>query len=534
MLRDYQKRAIDQLYQWFEQNPKGNPCLVLPTGAGKSHIVAAICKEALQQWPETRVLMLTHVKELIAQNAQKMRDHWANAPLGIYSSGLRKFKLGEPITFAGIQSVRNRASEIGFIDLIIIDECHLCSHKNEGGYRKLINELTKINPALRVIGLSATPYRLGHGYITTKPAIFDDLIEPVTIEELVYKGFLAPLRSKITESKLSTDGVHKRGGEFIESELQKAVDTSENNSKCVSEIIKFAENRKAWLLFCSGVQHAEHVKDEFLKQGILAMCITGDTPSGERDSILAAFKRGEIRAITNANVLTTGFDYPDIDLIAMMRPTMSTALYVQMAGRGMRPKSHTDHCLVLDFAGVVEEHGPVTAVQPKEVMQIDQKGKAPTKKCAHCGEICHAAVRICTACGAEFPEPEKAPLVLNKHVDIMGESESKIKTMGIVGWLWRKHISRSSGNVMLMCTYYGSKISDEPVKVYYPIFNDGYAGERARRHIKKIINESQSEVNFQTDSMDEIAEELNGGLEPGEIIYMKDGNFFKILDMRWG
>jgi DNA repair protein RadD len=172
MLRAYQQRAIDQLYDWMKNN-EGNPCLVLPTGSGKSHIIAAICKDALQNWPETRILMLTHVKELIEQNAEKLRSLWPGAPMGIYSASIGKRELGEPITFAGIQSVRNKARMIGGVDLIIIDESHFIGHKDEGGYRKLIAELTEINPHLRVIGLTATPYRLGHGLITDKPAIFD-------------------------------------------------------------------------------------------------------------------------------------------------------------------------------------------------------------------------------------------------------------------------------------------------------------------------------------------------------------------------
>jgi DNA repair protein RadD len=169
------------------------PCLVLPTGSGKSHIVAALCKDALQNWPETRVLMLTHVKELISQNAAKMREHWPNAPMGIYSAGLRSKRLGEPITFAGIQSVRSKAHQIGHVDLVIIDECHLVSHKDEGGYRQLLADLTSHQSALRVVGLTATPYRLGHGLITDAPALFHALIEPVSIEELVYKGYLSIL-----------------------------------------------------------------------------------------------------------------------------------------------------------------------------------------------------------------------------------------------------------------------------------------------------------------------------------------------------
>jgi DNA repair protein RadD len=218
--------------------------------------VAALCKDALQNWPETRVLMLTHVKELIEQNAEKMRQHWPGAPMGIYSASIGRKDLGEPITFAGIQSVRSKARELGHIDLVIIDECHLVNHKDEGGYRKLLAELKAINPSLRVIGLTATPYRLGHGLITDKPAMFDDLLTPVSIEELVFKGYLSTLRSKITKAKLDVTGVKKRGGEFIESELQAAVDTDDKNQAVVREVVALAGERKAWLFFCAGVKHA--------------------------------------------------------------------------------------------------------------------------------------------------------------------------------------------------------------------------------------------------------------------------------------
>jgi DNA repair protein RadD len=340
MLRDYQQRTIDQLYAWFGDGNAGNPCLVLPTGSGKSHIVAALCKDALQSWPETRVLMLTHVKELISQNAAKMREHWPNAPMGIYSAGLGRKVLGEPITFAGIQSVRTKAAQIGHVDLVIIDECHLVSHKDEGGYRVLLADLLAINPALRVVGLTATPYRLGHGLITDAPALFHALIEPVSIEELIYKGHLSTLRSKPCQTSFDTSGVHKRGGEFIDSELQAAVDTEDNNLAVVDEVIARAGDRKAWLFFCAGVHHAEAIAALLGQYGIAAACVTGTTPKVERDKLLTDFKAGRLRALTNANVLTTGFDYPDIDLIAMLRPTMSPSLCSDGRSRNAGQKPH--------------------------------------------------------------------------------------------------------------------------------------------------------------------------------------------------
>jgi len=527
MLREYQQRTIDQLYAWFEAGGKGNPCLVLPTGSGKSHIIAALCKDALQSWPETRILMLTHVRELILQNAEKMRQHWPNAPLGIYSAGLKRKDLGEPITFAGIQSVRTKAKEIGHCDLIICDECHLIGHKDEGGYRTLINDLKAINPNLRVIGLSATPYRLGHGYITDEPAIFSALITPTSIEELIFKGYLSNLRSKLTTTKLEVDGVHKRGGEYIESELQAAVDTKDKNAKVVREIIKLGHERKSWLIFCAGVAHANHVCQEMVKQGIVAECVTGETPPKERDRMLAGFKAGTIQALTNANVLTTGFDAPGIDLIAMLRPTMSPGLYVQMAGRGLRIAEGKTDCLVLDFAGVVEQHGPITAVTPPP-KKGDKVGEAPVKVCDNCQEICALSVRVCPACGEPFPEPERPALKLS-NLDIMGNDGIELD---VTSWTWRKHISRASGKEMLSLTYYGG-LSDLPVTEYLAVTHDGYAGEKSRRLLTDIAYKSGVALDYNVADLHEMAQQLTEGQPPSHIEHRREGKFFSVMKRTW-
>ena len=524
MLRDYQQRSINQLYKWLGENI-GNPCLVLPTGAGKSHVIAALCKDALQSWPETRILMLTHVKELIEQNAEKMRQHWPNAPMGIYSASIGQKILGEPITFAGIQSIRKHADKIGLVDLIIIDECHLVNHNDEGGYRSLIAELVKINPALRVIGLTATPFRLGHGLITDKPAIFDALLEPVTIEELITKGHLMPLRSKVTTTQLDTTGVHKRGGEYIERELQQAVDTDDINQKVVAEIKSLAGERKAWLLFCAGVAHAEHVALELQKQGISAACITGTTTKNERERLLQEYKSGRIQALTNANVLTTGFDYPDIDLIAMLRPTMSPGLYVQMAGRGLRPKSHTDHCLVLDFAGVVEQHGPITAVEPPQ-KEKKGDGKAPTKTCEECGEIVAISTIECPSCGAVFEQKQKPSLEL-RNVDIMGLDATE---MTVIDWHWQKHISRTSGNHMLSVRYYSDRLDVQPITEYFPVLHDGYAGQKARAMIVFIAQQADAALD---DDLIMQAGKLNKAIPPATIQYRREGKYHRVVDRTW-
>lgn len=527
-LRPYQQRAIDLLYRWLRDN-RGNPCLVMPTGSGKSHVIAALCQDALTSWPDTRILMLTHVKELIKQNAAKLYGHWFGAPLGIYSAGLGRRDI-DAITFAGIMSVCKKAEQLGHVDLVIVDEAHLIGHRDQGAYRDLIRDLQEINPALRVVGLTATPYRLGHGLITDEPALFHGLIEPVTINELIYLGHLAPLRSKATTARLSVDGVHKRGGEYIESELQRAVDNDDDNERVVDEMMGLAEGRKAWLFFCAGVSHAEHVADVLRSRGVVAACVTGKTPRDERDAMLDGFREGKIRAITNANVLTTGFDYPDLDLIVMLRPTMSAGLYVQMAGRGMRIKSHTDHCLVLDFAGVVEQHGPITAVIPSTA--TSGSGKASTRKCKVCKEIYSASASACPSCGTEPPPPEEQrPDMWLHDDDIMGDD---IKKMSVGSWTWRKHVSKSSGKEMLRVTYYPESLTGQSVNEYLCVRHEGYAGMKALSLLATIANCSGCFSEMSGDMpLAEAASILQNSPAPTRIIYKRDGKFFRVVHRTW-
>ena len=524
MLRQYQQRAIDQLYDWFNDHTYGNPCLVLPTGAGKSHIVAALCKGAVQAYPQTKILMLTHVKELIEQNASKLRQHWPNAPLGIYSASLNR-KDVDQITFAGIQSVRKKAQSIGHVDLIIIDECHLINNSQQGGYRELISQLELINPRLRVIGLTATPYRLGQGKLTEgDDALFHDIIEPVDIVELVANGYLAPLKSKHTYSMIDLSKAKKRGGEYIAKDIEDAAEAVIESAIC--ETIARAEGREHWLIFCSGVQNAQHAADLLNRNGIPAGCLTGKNTKVERESILEAFTSGKLKALTNANILTTGFDYPDIDLIAMLRPTMSASLYVQMAGRGMRLKSHTDHCLVLDFAGNVETHGPVTNVRPPKA-RGEGGGETPVKVCPDCFEQLLISVRECPECGYEF-KAEPKPMRLS-NADIMGIEPMD---MAVTDWKWSAHTSRTSGKEMIKVKYYGG-LSDPVITEYFPITHGGSVERRAYEQLQSVALNAGLKGAPTGRTMRGLADWFNTGTHPQIIRYTKNGKFYEVKNRLW-
>jgi DNA repair protein RadD len=404
-LRPYQRAAIEALYDYFSAS-SGNPLVVMPTGTGKSLCIAGFTREAIAAYGDTRVLILTHVKELIQQNFMAMLRAWPEAPAGIYSAGLSRRDIHAQILFAGIQSIHRHARQVQRCDLVLIDEAHLLGRGDSGMYRSFLAQLNEINAGLlKVVGFTATPYRLDSGMLHEgKDRLFTDIAFEVPVLEMIQQGYLCPVVPKQTSTQLDVGGVGTRGGEFIAKDLEAAVDRDEVTRAAVAEIVQHGEGRGSWLVFCSGVAHARHVRDAVREHGVSAETVTGDTPGPERDGILAAFKAGRLRCVTNANVLTTGFDAPGVDLIALLRPTKSVGLYVQMVGRGTRLAEGKDDCLVLDFAGNTARHGPIDVVDGRKKEPAGD-GDAPIKVCPECQTINHASVRRCIGCDYEFPPP---------------------------------------------------------------------------------------------------------------------------------
>ena len=426
-LRDYQQYAIQSIFDYFESNT-GNPIVAMPTGTGKSLVIAGFVQEALKRYWNTKIMGLTHVKELIEQNYGKLLELWAEAPAGVYSAGLKRKESFYPITFGGVASVvkPSTLALFGSIDLLLIDECHLISPNDETNYQKIISFLKTINPYLKVIGFTATPYRMGQGMLTEDGIFTDiccDMVSMDSFNWFIDQSYLIPLIPKPTETILDVSGVHIRGGEYKQDEMQEAVNQDPLTRAAVEETITWGmeQNRQKWLVFASGVDHVINTHREYLRQGIKATFVHSKMSDKERDYNIAAYRAGEFTAIINNGILTTGFDDPAIDLISVMRPTLSTNLWVQMLGRGTRPfwtsgfdlstlpgrqlsifESSKHNCLVLDFARNTKNLGPINdPVLPKA--KGKGTGEAPVKICEGCNSYIHASLRFCPHCGFEFP-----------------------------------------------------------------------------------------------------------------------------------
>ena len=417
-LRPYQQAAVDAVYEHL-RSKETNPCVVIPCGCGKSLVLAQIAKDSVEKW-NGRVLILAHVKELLEQNADKIRKLCPELKIGIYSAGLRSRDTAEQVIVAGIQSVYNKACELDAFDLVVVDEAHAISSEGDGMYRTFLADMKVINPHVRVIGLTATPFRLKGGLICKPENILNEICYEAGLKEMIQQGYLSPLISRAGRAEANLANLHIRGGEFISDEVAAAMDNDALVTSACREIVELTRDRKSVLIFTASVDHCKHVAEKIQAfSGKECAIVTGDTSPAERAEIIARFKgefipadlfgtpKPPLKFLANVNVLTTGFDAPNTDCVVMLRPTNSPGLLIQCAGRGTRlsPETGKSSCLFLDYGGNILRHGPLDMIKVKEPGS-GKGGDAPAKKCPQCLALIHAGYTACPECGYVFPPKE--------------------------------------------------------------------------------------------------------------------------------
>lgn len=427
--RDYQEAGDEALWQFVHNHPDKNPLVVIPTGGGKSGMMGMFCWRMLAAYPHLRMMNVTHVKELVKGNYEALKTLWPRAPAGIYSAGLGHRETRAQVTFAGIMSVVNRAADFGRIDFLIIDEAHRISETAKTSYRKFIDALRKTNPNLIVVGFTATAFRMGLGCLTEEGGLFDEIAFDLSSGEafvwMLQNHYLIRPVPRNPGFQLDSSGISVVAGEFHEGQASSAMHDQNILERAVDNLITTAEadGRQSWLIFCQSIEDSEEVADMLRFKGYPVEAV--HSKRGDRDEVLEKFKRGELRGVTNKDILTTGFDNPRIDLIAMLRLTRSPGLWVQMLGRGTRPcfapgfdittwegrrdailASHKQTCLVLDYVGNTERLGPINYPRiPKR--RGAGSGDPPVRECPACGTYNHISLKCCEECGYEFPVEEK-------------------------------------------------------------------------------------------------------------------------------
>lgn len=424
-LHDYQEIAVEAAIGIVGRG--ASEIIVMPPGSGKSVVAAAIVK-TVHQWNK-RVLILSHVQEIIEQDVGAIRAMLPDVSVGVACAGLGPITLTQRITVASIQSVYHRTGLRWLYDVVIIDEAHLISRNNVSMYRHLIDAIQRDRrKPVPIIGLTATPYRLDSGYLHRGDgALFSRIAYEVPLGPLVDQKYLAPLTTGNVKS-INFDRLPKGDeGDYKVSVYTDTTDDTEwlaESERAVAHTITAAAKRARWLVYCCTIKHAEAVTQLLAKAGIQARCLHSMMERKERRETVAAFRSGQFRALVNVNILATGFDVPDVDCVVLLRPTLSTGAYVQMLGRGMRTSPGKTDCLVLDFAGNVARHGPIADIVPK-VMRFDVKDRVGiVRPCPTCGLDVKPFTRQCGACGHLFASIDAANPAQG-DVMFMGETQGK-------------------------------------------------------------------------------------------------------------
>lgn len=363
VLRPYQQDAVNATLKHFRKSNEP-AVIVLPTGAGKSLVIAELARLA-----KKKILVVTHVKELVAQNVEKFRQYadQQGVKAGVFSAGLKTKQTNYQVTFASVQSVvRNLDRFTQEYSLIVIDECHRVGTMDDAEktsqYGQIIQLLKQQNEQLKVLGLTATPYRMGMGWIyqyhyhgikrSDTPTPFKACIYELPLTYMIKHGFLTPPKlvdapvAQYDFSALSSDA----SGSYNETEVNELlVKYPRVTQAIIEQVAELAETRQGVMIFAATVKHAREIFS-YLPTDMTAL-ITGATANNEREQLIDKFKRGEVKFLVNVSVLTTGFDAPHVDLIAILRPTESVSLYQQIVGRGLRLAEGKTDCLVIDYAG---------------------------------------------------------------------------------------------------------------------------------------------------------------------------------------
>ncbi len=404
-LRDYQHETVTRM---LAEAKHGNATLgVLPTGSGKSHVAAALA----EAYP--RALILAHRQELLTQNAAKL-----NRNVTFACTGLGKPDFSGDIVVASRDTARARCDQLPSFDAVIIDEAHLVGPQAKSGYQRIITAARHHNPDVHLFGLTATPWRLGMGHLT-RGKTFDTVAHEVGYLDLVDRGFLSPLRAFAPRSgQISTEGLKVQAtGDYAQRDL---IDRLGGSTVQIARYIRKAlEVRNSALIFCVNVDHVREMTAAMTAMGIPCAGLT--QKSKNRTEILAKLKSGEIRAVANCEILTTGFDHPPLDVIALARPTASPILAMQMLGRGTRIADGKRDCVVLDFGNVIATNGPITdPVIPKPRKRGKATAAPPVKPCPKCSAILSASARSCHECDWTAPPPKPDLSMRPSEIDPMG------------------------------------------------------------------------------------------------------------------
>lgn len=516
-LRPYQKEVTPAVVKFFHDNKGEHPVVALPTGSGKTYCIADLIRYCVDHWG-VKVIVLSHVKEILEQN-HKALSAYLDCEIGVNSSMMGRREVKD-ITIAGIQSVYRNPEIFKDFNLVIVDEAHLIYVDQESMYQKFFKGIGKHI----CVGFTATPYRLGTGYIygDGPNSMFDGIAYDCTstrkFNKLVKDGYLAKLTTKRTKYEMDTTGIRLIGGDFNEKQMADKFNRENVTNSILKEVLAAGVDRRKWMVFAIDMKHAEHIAEILIRSGIPTAVVHSDMKKigFDRDETIEKIKLGAYRCVVNVNILTTGFDDPTVDLIAVLRPTKSPVLHVQMLGRGSRPSPGKKDCLVLDFARNIDINGPINDV----TLRINGKGaiggEPIVKTCPDCQEKLPPAVRKCPECGYKFEFQHGLETTASEEAIINDGKDHWLRVDRVEYELNDKPSTPNSVKVTYIC---GKK----KIREWICVEHKGYAKHKADHWVKYRGGR-------QCNRAEELLEQMEDLKTPTRILIQKKGNYYLVKD----
>jgi DNA repair protein RadD len=518
-LRPYQQDCINSLLEYLCQESRA--LAVLPTGLGKTVIAKAIIERGQLLKPGLRTMIVINNVDLIAQTQRRYAE--AGLMASVYCDSLGVKELSQT-TIASIQSVFD--VPLDGIDLLIVDETHNVSNDEETRYHSFLSKHKG-----KLIGFTATPFRSGDGYIFGKGKFYKDVAYSMNMIDAISQGWIVPPRLKHTEHQFDTRKLSIKMGEFNQTEVEKMTNDIEKTTEQIKDALGRMESRHKIVWACSCISHAELVYN--LLSSFEPAAIVHSERVDRADQISSYLQEPLLRHLIFVNIVKEGFDFPPIDCIVFLRPTRSPGLMIQIVGRGLRPYKDKTDCLVLDYGQVVQNCGPLNNPIVREKGER-RSSDIPAKFCPECLEYCHIAAIQCECCGYKFVTEERT---YAKNLTVVAEQKSDIletvnREVDVASISFREHQSKS-GNKCAAIDYH-VLFQRFPISEYFVMGND-FAMNRFRKRLEQMGFEYEDEermaiLSSTEDKMVFLSNRFK--YEIGKIVIQKDGNFYRVQEIR--
>ena len=544
-LRQYQISALNKIDADL-QNP--DPVLLSAImGAGKTVIISRLINSYYFQ-TDRAFLILAHKKELVEQfnKTFKEKTDIPDYDIGICCAGLGQKELKKRIIIGTIQTFVNELDNYEFCSMLVIDEAHRIEIGKGSQYDQVIDGLRNKNANLRILGCTATPYRLGHGYIygdlCTGKNLFPSCNYTIQYKELVETGYLMPLEGKVSiDSSYQSDIKDINiNGDYALDEIGSMMSRQVHLESAVEAIKEYCNGYKHICVFCCTIAHSDLLNDLL---GDESTVVHSQLSMTERDENLQAWKSGLKRIICSVNILVEGFDFPPLDCLVFARPTLSAGLYLQAVGRVLRISPVKNKAFLLDLTDNTSRFGTdldnIEIKVPRKVENEIKKIKELEKDCPNCNAVIHTACVECPDCGYQFPEMEYQDAGIPSSLDDVRFGEPEPETWNVTWCEWHRHTKKDKpdsvrieyhfledgieGQTRQDLILYGwTKIASE----WLCFEHGGYATEKAKAWWRKMCNEN---IPKSTDEALDMLHE-NGMAEPIQIITKKDGKFKQVVN----